>query len=63
LLLFRAKACEHFGWADVDHPRCRHGGPAVLREVTQLTQNNGRQFFACPKNKAEQCNFFQWKTD
>ena len=57
----RAKSCGHFSWADLHHPRCKHGDISLLREVYKLNENNGREFFICPKAKKDQCDFFQWK--
>jgi len=56
----KAKSCDHFSWADLHHPRCKHGDIALLREVYKMNENNGREFFICPKPKATQCDFFQW---
>jgi len=58
----KAKSCNHFSWADLDHPRCKHGAITLLREVYKLNENNGREFFVCPKPKGskDQCDFFQW---
>jgi len=57
----RAKSCNHFSWADLNNPRCKHNCLTFLREVYKQNQNNGRSFFVCPKPKKEQCDFFQWK--
>jgi endonuclease VIII-like 3 len=59
--LSKDKSCNHFAWADLDHPKCKCGIITILREVYKLNQNNGREFFICPKSKKEQCDFFQWK--
>jgi len=58
----KAKSCNHFSWADLDHPRCKHGAISILREVYKLNENNGREFFVCAKSKGskDQCDFFQW---
>jgi len=58
----KAKSCGHFSWADLDHPKCKHGSISILREVYKLNENNGREFFVCPKSKGskDQCDFFQW---
>ena len=57
----KVKSCGHFSWADLHHPRCKHGDVSLLREVYKLNENNGREFFICPKAKKDQCDFFQWK--
>ena len=57
----QAKSCGHFCWADLHHPKCKHGVVTLLREVYKLNENNGREFFICSKPKKEQCDFFQWK--
>jgi len=56
------KSCNHFSWADLHHPKCKHGHITLLREVYKLNENNGRKFFVCPKPKGskDQCDFFQW---
>jgi len=59
--LSKVKSCGHFSWADLHHPRCKHGDLTLLREVYKLNENNGREFFICSKPKKEQCDFFQWK--
>ena len=59
--LSKVKSCGHFSWADLHHPRCKHGEISLLREVYKLNENNGREFFICPKAKKDQCDFFQWK--
>jgi len=59
----RGKACDHFSWADLHHPRCEHKSITLLREVYKQNQNNGRAFFVCPKPKKDQCGFFQWKDE
>jgi len=58
----KAKSCNHFSWADLDHPKCKHGNITLLRESFKLNDNNGREFFVCskPKGSKDQCNFFQW---
>ena len=57
----KAKSCGHFSWADLHHPKCRHGDISLLREVYKMNQNNGREFFICPRPKGkDQCDFFQW---
>jgi len=58
----KAKSCNHFSWADLAHPKCKHGTITLLREVYKMNENNGREFFVCPKPKSskEQCDFFQW---
>jgi len=55
------RACKYFAWADLDHPKCKHGAITFLREVYKLNQNNGKSFYICPKQKKDQCDFFQWK--
>jgi len=61
--LAKGKSCNHFSWADLDHPKCKHGVVTILREVYKLNDNNGREFFVCAKAKGskDQCDFFQWK--
>jgi len=57
----KAKSCNYFSWADLHHPKCRHGDISLLREVYKMNQNNGREFFICPRPKGrDQCDFFQW---
>ena len=56
----KAKSCNHFSWADLHHPKCKHGNISLLREVYKMNENNGREFFICPKPKKDQCDFFQW---
>jgi len=57
----RGKSCDHFSWADLHHPKCKHGSITIKREVYKQNQNNGRSFYICPKNpKAKQCEFFMW---
>ena len=56
----KAKSCDHFSWADLHHPKCKHGEISLLREVYKMNENNGREFFICPRPKASQCDFFQW---
>jgi len=56
----KAKSCNHFSWADLGHPKCKHGAISLLREVYKMNENNGREFFVCPKSKKDQCDFFQW---
>jgi len=56
----KQKSCGHFAWADLHHPKCKHGVITILREVYKLNENNGREFFICPKSKKEQCDFFKW---
>ena len=56
----RAKSCEHFSWADLHHPKCKHDDVTIIREVYKLNENNGRQFYICPRSKKTQCDFFQW---
>ena len=56
----KAKSCNHFSWADLHHPKCKHGDISLIREVYKMNQNNGREFFICPKPKKDKCDFFQW---
>ena len=56
----RAKSCEHFSWADLHHPKCKHDDVTIIREVYKLNENNGRQFYICPRSKKTKCDFFQW---
>ena len=56
----QVKSCGHFSWADLHHPKCKHGNLTLLREVYKLNENNGRKFFICSKQKKDQCDFFQW---
>jgi len=56
----RAKACDHFSWADLHHPKCKHSKISLKREVYKQNQNNGRSFYVCSKPKAQQCDFFAW---
>jgi len=58
----RVKSCNHFSWADLNHPKCKHGAITLLREVYKMNENNGKEFFVCPKPKKEQCDFFQWNS-
>ncbi|XP_049801714.1 DNA topoisomerase 3-alpha isoform X1 [Schistocerca nitens] len=39
---------------------CNCGQSAVMRTVQKDTPNKGRQFYCCPKQPNERCNFFQW---
>ena len=57
----KAKSCGHFSWADLHHPKCKHGDISLIREVYKMNQNNGREFYICPRSKKDQCDFFQWK--
>ena len=47
-------------WADLTFPFCKHGKRSILRTVLKIGPNNGKNFFACPLGKENQCNFFQW---
>jgi len=58
----RAKSCNHFSWADLNHPKCKHGTITLLREVYKMNENNGKEFFVCSKTKTEKCDFFQWNS-
>ena len=43
-------------------PPCRCDWPSKTFTVQKLGPNNGRTFFACPKNKEDptKCNYFRW---
>jgi hypothetical protein len=44
----------------VSGPLCHCGEPAKLLAVKKAGPNMGREFYACPKPKASQCDFFEW---
>jgi endonuclease VIII-like 3 len=56
----RGKSCDHFSWADLHHPKCKHNSVTFKREVYKQNENNGRAFYVCPQPKAKQCDFFMW---
>ncbi len=43
-------------------PQCDCGADAVLRQVRKQTNNYGREFWGCGKNKGR-CKFFLWADD
>ena len=42
-------------------PQCNCRIPAVSRTVVKDGPTKGKGFYACSKNGAEKCNYFQWK--
>ena len=53
--------CDCGGAYTQPAPLCPgHQLPCTLKTVGEGKENTGRRFFACPKARAEQCDFFRW---
>ena len=44
------------------HPQCQCDLQSVRRTVRQ-GPNEGKVFYVCPKDRGEQCRFYEWETD
>ncbi len=55
--------CSFWQWGDVLKPNCYHGVPCHMRRVKKDSPNRGRLFYACSKDRAEACKFFEWSDE
>ncbi|CAJ1423666.1 unnamed protein product, partial [Effrenium voratum] len=55
-----ARHAADAGPTAVPTPNCQHQEPCRKVEVKKEGPNKGRYFFACPRPREQQCDFFAW---